>query len=190
MPSERRSSVISYCEQLQMLTLLLLVAVHTHVIAGPSSAYAPGDGHNSGELACRGRFTRKQIHVAVRRWRQYGCRSPVLVYSRSTGRAVWGRVMDGGPYGIINESGERRVWTKTLRPPQGWRWRGAVDISVGMWIKLGRPRFLSRVYMWIIPQRVARALLVLRRLLDGGGPEAGGYFSSCVPGSGRSVHKL
>ena len=143
----------------------LLVQQNSVVIAGPSSAYAPNDGHNSGNLACGGKFTAKQEHVALRRWRTYGCGSRVFLFSPSTMRWHYGTVMDGGPYGIVNKKGAWRVWTRP-RPPKGWSWRGAVDMSIGMWKKMGRPRFLSRVYLLVMPARRAVPVLpALRKLL-------------------------
>lgn len=118
---------------------------------GPLSTYAPGDGYNRGKLACGDRpFTRQQRHIALRDYDRHGCGSPVLVQAISTGKIAAGTVEDAGPFGAVKQKGKGyRVWTGR-RPPKGWRWRGAVDISVGMWVSLGRPRFLTYARILIL----------------------------------------
>lgn len=115
-----------------LLALQLLLGVGPAVPA-KLSVYWPGDGHNKGQLACGGVFSREQVHVAVRDWPQRGCRRRVVVFSAETGRAVLARVMDAGPFGIVRVTGsagarERGkdwgIWTKSLRAPPGWRFRG------------------------------------------------------------------
>lgn len=143
-----------------LLALQLLLGVGPAVPA-KLSVYWPGDGHNKGQLACGGVFSREQVHVAVRDWPQRGCRRRVVVFSAETGRAVLARVMDAGPFGIVRVTGsagarERGkdwgIWTKSLRAPPGWRFRGDVDLSRGLWEALGRPKFLSRVYLLYLPR--------------------------------------
>lgn len=136
------------------LAPLLAVSSET----GPLSVYRVGDGHNSGKLACGGEFRPGQRHIAHRRWKQLGCGRQVLLVSHSTGRMAFGTVRDAGPFGVVEvlpkgvkRKPHWRVWTKSLRAPAGWRWRGAVDISYDLWVDLGRPQFLSRVTMHFLP---------------------------------------
>ena len=144
---------------IELLIAILAPVLATSTESGRVSVYRPGDGFNHGELACGGRFTSTQVHIAHRRWRKLGCGTPVLIVSHSTGRRALATVQDAGPFGIVEvlpkavkRKARWRVWTKSLQPPAGWRWRGAVDISWGLWIKLGRPRFLSRVTMYFLPR--------------------------------------
>lgn len=130
--------------------------------SGPLSVYRPGDGSNSGQLACGGAFTKTQIHIAHRRWKKLGCGRLVVVRSRQTGRVVLAAVRDAGPFGIVDDAGSWRVWTKGRPLPRGWRYRGLTDLSWGLWIRLDRPRFLSRVDLHFLP-RGAEA--ILERLL-------------------------
>ena len=138
---------------------LTLGAMSLQIQIGPSSTYSPGDGHNVGVLACgrNVRYTRTQEHIAHRRWRKLGCGRPVLVWTPSTGRATLTKVMDGGPYGIVNKKGDWGVWTRSKPPPDGWRYRGLVDLSWALWLRLGRPRFLSKAVLlfvsWPKPSR-------------------------------------
>jgi len=127
---------------------------------GRFSHYAPGDGSNGGELACGGQFTREQVHIAYRRWYKRGCGSAVVVYSATTGKWKLTTIQDGGPYGIYkgplkysHRPGNWRVYTGS-RPPEGWKWRGLLDASYGLWLELGRPRFLSRVHLIVLPSWV------------------------------------
>jgi hypothetical protein len=128
--------------------------------AGPLSMYYPGDGWNAGELACGGRFTQDQVHIAYRKWRKVGCGRRVLVCARDTSRCVMATVQDAGPFGIYTgplknayREGRWKVFTGPGRPPKGWRYRAVVDLSVGLWRKLGRPRGLSHVSLLFLPRR-------------------------------------
>ena len=153
-----------------MNVLLLLTGIAWSTVSmecAALSVYRPGDGWNAGELACGGKFTMKQRHVAVRRWRKYGCRSKVLLLHPEFLVATV-RIMDAGPFGIYKpplhravQEGRWRVWTKR-NPPTGWKWRGAVDLSYQLWLDLGRPRPLSRVCVVYpaLPRRKLRTLLM------------------------------
>lgn len=161
-------------EALRVLELVLVLLVSTAVKpldgeVARVSVYQPPDGKEvGGERACGGRLTWDQEHVAVRAWRRRGCGRGVLVWSQETGKAVFTRVMDAGPWGIIPDSGvdvagrkrvdgkwSKPIWrcyTRSLRPPPGWKWRGGVDLSYRLWVRLGRPRFLSRVVLLYLPR--------------------------------------
>jgi hypothetical protein len=127
--------------------------------------YKPGDGHNRGLLACGGKFTDEQVHIAHRKWWKWGCGRSVRVCSLDTNRCVVAPIMDGGPYGMITGSlrnakkeGRWKVQPKADRlasrsPPPGWRFRGIADLSYGLWLKLGKPKGLSRVRLYFLPRR-------------------------------------
>lgn len=138
-----------------LLWALLCVLASGSPISGGVSVYAPGDGQNAGELACGGAFTGEQKHVALRQWRKLGCGRMLLVLSE-TGWAV-APVMDAGPFGIytgpLAGAVRDRRWKVCTgpKPPVGWRWRGAMDLSIGLWKSLGRPRFLSRAVVLPLP---------------------------------------
>lgn len=128
--------------------------------SGPLSMYYPRDGWNHGELACGGRFTEDQVHIAYRRWRKVGCGRRVVVCARATQRCVLATVQDAGPFGIYTgplknayREGRWKVFTGPGRPPKGWRYRAAVDLSIGLWRKLGRPGGLSHVTLTFLPRR-------------------------------------
>lgn len=143
--------------------------------SGPLSMYYPKDGWNSGELACGGRFNEHQVHIAYRRWRVVGCGRRVLVCARDTVRCELATVQDAGPFGIYTgplknayREGRWKVFTGPGRPPKGWRYRAAVDLSVGLWRKLGRPRGLSHVTLTFLPRmpRVKRPIVTVAAVLS------------------------
>lgn len=143
-------------------SFLSMLAVH--VDTGRLSVYAPGDGWNKGDLACGGRLTKEQEHIAYRGWKRVGCGRWVYVCTQATARCALAQVQDAGPFGIITGPlkgayPERwRVFTGPGRPPPGWRYRAAVDLSWGLWKKLGRPRGLSPVRVMIMPRDFGRWL--------------------------------
>lgn len=158
-----------------MTTLVLAFLVLFHPLVGVQhevgrfSSYAPGDGFNAGELACGGQFTKDQVHIAYRRWHRRGCGSSVLVYSSQTNRMVLTTIQDAGPFGIYTgplrhakRDGRWRVFTGS-KPPKGWKWRGLIDASYGLWVALDRPGFLSRVHIYHLPDWVSRSA---KRSLD------------------------
>lgn len=121
------------------------------VDVGRLSVYRPGDGWNKGELACGGRYTDSQVHIAHRDWRRLGCGRKVLVCAEVTGKCVVAKVMDAGPWGIYRGPLRRavpekrwRIWTNP-KPPKGWRFRAVTDLSWALWKKLGKPAGLSNV---------------------------------------------
>lgn len=141
------------------------------ILVGALSMYHPGDGFNHGGLACGGRLTWKQEHIALRIWRRVGCgaKARVCVYGRSqasttrrvlsrppmvlrvpaharrvlreVGTCVWTTVQDSGPWGAVK--GKR--WEVQIKLKPGWRRRAVVDLSWALWKRLGRPRFLSKI---------------------------------------------
>lgn len=133
------------------MEILVVMLLHlTSVDAGKLSFYWPGDGSNAGHLSCGGSFTHDMEHIAYRGWRRVGCGRPVLVCSESSVTCALSRVRDSGPFGIVH--GRRwRVHTGG-RPPAGWRWRAAADLSLGLWQRLDRPASLSRVYLVFLPR--------------------------------------
>jgi hypothetical protein len=144
----------------QALIYLLLTS---HVDSGRLSIYAPNDGFNSGNLACGGTFTSEQVHIAYRRWRTVGCKTPVMVCSGASGRCVLAKVMDAGPFGIYKpplrhavSQGRWRVWLSHRAPPQPWRYRAAADLSIGLWKKLGKPPFLSNVSLLFYQRKAVK----------------------------------
>lgn len=113
------------------------------ILAGALSIYHPNDGHNKGELACGGRFTWKQDHIAIRQW--YGrCNAPAQVCVVG-GKCVWTKVRDSGPWGAT----KGKKWEVQIKLKKGWRRRAIVDLSWALWKRLGKPRFLSKVVIKI-----------------------------------------
>jgi hypothetical protein len=124
------------------VTLLLLLLASQPEL-GRLSTYRPGPGLE--ELACGGRYTRSQVHVAHRRWRELGCGRLVLVCAEQTGRCAVAPVMDSGPWGIRKGKAWRlRVGTGL---PKGWRWSSLIDLSWALWRQLGRPH--GRIALYI-----------------------------------------
>jgi len=143
--------------------LVALLGLHS-CDSGRMSVYAPGDGNNRGVLSCGGAFSRHQVHIAYRGWRRVGCGRVVVVCSSSTGACAMATVRDAGPYGLfrgrLRESHRPGRWRlapraarRTGRAPRGWQWRGKVDLSLALWVRLGRPRFLSQVQLLFLPRR-------------------------------------
>jgi hypothetical protein len=116
----------------------------TLILLGLSSAYTPK--HTPGELACGGRFTWDQYHIATRLWRQAGCGAIARVCLLDSGRCIITEVRDSGPWSAYR-NGRREVQVR-LKP--GWRRKAVVDFSYALWVALGRPRTLSpvRVEIW------------------------------------------
>jgi hypothetical protein len=155
-----------------MAAALILLAIlnllsGVRVDVGRLSVYRPGDGWNRGELACGGNYSKDMVHVAHREWRRLGCGRRVYVCAETTGRCVLTQVRDAGPWGIYRgplknavSEGRWRVWTKSVTPPSGWRFRAVTDLSWALWIQLGRPRALSKVRLIFLPRgRKSRALI-------------------------------
>lgn len=124
--------------------------------AGRLSVYWPGDGMNTGRLACGGRFKRDQVHIAYRRWPRVGCGRKVWVCSDATRRCWMAKVADAGPFGIYTgklrrcrAEGRWKVWVK-YKPPPGWKWRAVADFSYGLWKRLGKPKALTRVRLYFL----------------------------------------
>jgi len=141
------------------LVLLGLLLAAGEVEFGRLSVYWPGDGFNSGELACGGRFEAGDDHVARRNWRRLGCGRRLLVCAAATRRCALTEVRDAGPFGIYRgplrnavREGRWRVWTRSLRPPRGWRFRASVDLSRALWRRLGSPPALSPVLVYALPR--------------------------------------
>jgi len=165
--------------------------------AGPLSIYAPNDGHNSGQLACGGTFARGQRHIAHRRWRKLGCGRPVLVVSKSTGRYAMATVRDAGPFGVVEvlpKSVKRKprwkVWTRSLKAPPGWRWRGEVDLSYDLWLDLGKPRFLSHVTLYFLPRGILEQAEDLLRSNLSSSAGAGGLPTSSLDQLSESLEHM
>jgi hypothetical protein len=141
--------------------MFVLELIAVRIDTGLLSVYAPHDGWNSGELACGGQLTKEQVHIAYRGWKRMGCGRQVLVCTKATQRCVLARVQDAGPFGIITGPLKGaypkrwRVHTGPGKPPPGWRYRAAVDLSWGLWKRLGRPRGLSPVRLVFLPRALS-----------------------------------
>ena len=150
----------------EILAILLLHL--TSVDGGKLSYYWPGDGSNAGELACGGSFTPDMEHVAYRGWRRVGCGRLVLVCAEHSVSCAVSRVRDAGPFGIARGR-SRRVHTRA-RPPAGWRWRAAADLSLALWQRLERPSAFTHVYLVFLPEGLGswlrRAEGILQRWLN------------------------
>lgn len=144
-----------YCvDDMHSALLVALLGLHSYD-TGRLSVYAPGDGHNRGELACGGALTRAQEHIAYRKWRKVGCGRRVVVCAEATGRCVETAVRDAGPYGVYlgslkNARVATRIERRTGTPRERWRWRGAADLSHALWARLGRPHFLSKIHLFFL----------------------------------------
>lgn len=112
------------------------------ILVGALSVYYPGDHHSGSTLACGGRFEPHQAHLALRQWRGL-CGARVRVCAAATGRCEWTTVRDAGPFGMVCD-GRWRVWTRHRLPP-GCRRRAIADLTRALWLRLGRPRFLSPI---------------------------------------------
>lgn len=133
------------CE-LSIITQCICLMGIAHCEAGPLSYYAPGDGQNQGTLACGGKFTNQQHHIAYRRVHKVGCYSKVIAVSPSTSRAVLTQVADAGPFGIIDSEGRRKVHVGT-KAPKGWKFRAVADLSYALWVDLGKPDLLAPIWL-------------------------------------------
>jgi len=149
---------------MDLLGHILLILLHISVSdlqhdSGRLSVYAPGDGWNRGKLSCRDApFTESQVHIARRDWWRHGCGRKVLVIAAG-GRVALAEVRDSGPWGAYRgplrgaqPEGRWKVFAGAQRLPEGWKWRAAADLSVGLWRKLGKPRGLSRVDLVFLPR--------------------------------------
>ena len=135
---------------MEILAILLLHM--TSVDAGKLSYYWPGDGSNAGQLSCGGSFTADMEHIAYRGWRRVGCGRLVMVCAERSFSCALSRVRDAGPFGIVRGR-SWRVHTGA-RPPSGWRWRAAADLSLALWQRLERPPPLTHIYMVFLPESI------------------------------------
>lgn len=138
---------------LQLVFWAALTGEAVHVEEGKASMYHPGDGHCGKRTSCDKPFTWKSDHIAIRRWRKWGCGRRVVVCVIKTGLCALTKVGDSGPWGITNGK-QWKVWTK-LKVPKGWWRRGHYDLSPALWRRLGKPKFLSRLRVYFLPRRTA-----------------------------------
>jgi hypothetical protein len=139
-----------------LLPLSVFFLAPAHIEVGRLSVYRRGDGHNAGTLSCGGQYDDVQNHIAHRKWRRLGCGRKVVVCAHSTGLCAVSKVRDAGPFGVYKGRWWKptawKVWPRH-RPPQGWKWRGHVDLSWALWKTLGRPKFFSGVTMVFYPKK-------------------------------------
>lgn len=121
------------------------------VLVGALSMYHPGDGMNGGSLSCGGKLTWQSHHIAIRQWRKVGCGARAQVCTSR--RCVWTTVQDSGPWGAVK--GKR--WQVQIRLKPGWKRRGVVDLSPAVWRQLGKPPFLTKVRVVVVPSRGSHA---------------------------------
>lgn len=114
------------------------------VLVGSLSAYAPGDGHNAGTLACGGVLRDDSHHIAIREWRGR-CGARALVCAAATARCVRTVVLDSGPWGAMRDG----AWEVQIALRPGWRRRAVVDLAPALWRELGRPAALTGVVVWV-----------------------------------------
>lgn len=135
------------------------------VDGGKLSYYWPGDGSNGGQLACGGSFTADMEHIAYRGWRRVGCGRLVMVCSERRLTCSFSRVRDAGPFGVVRG----RSWKVHTgsRPPAGWRWRAAADLSLALWQRLDRPPALSQVYIMFLPAGIVPLLKRVEQFVQG-----------------------
>lgn len=117
------------------------------ILVGALSTYSPGDGHNSGALACGGTLSWSSHHIAIRGGGRR-CGAPAVVCVR--GRCALTTVQDAGPFGCVRG----RAWRNCVRGLlPGWRYRGVVDLAPALWRELGRPPFLAPVTVTVYRAR-------------------------------------
>lgn len=152
------------------------------ILVGALSVYHPGDGHNAGTLACGGRFTWQQEHIAIRQWRRVGCGAKARVCvdvqrnadgnddrrvdmvrgvrsgEHSTG-ATLARATRTCIWTEVRDSGPWGAkhpdgrWEVQIKLQPGWYRRAVVDLSWALWVRLGKPRFRSPVHITIWRKR-------------------------------------
>lgn len=116
----------------------------TLVLVGALSTYSPGDGHNSGTLACGGTLRDDSHHVAIRQWRGR-CGARAVVCALATARCARTTVQDAGPFGAVRDG----AWEVQIALKPGWRRRAVCDLAPALWRELGRPAALSGVVVWV-----------------------------------------
>lgn len=164
--SERRrgKEVTKVSEALLLLTLLWLPP--HQVVAGPATAYWPGDGQCGAERADGKPFTRDDQHIAHRR---LPLGTAGWVCSMRTHRCAWTVVLDHGPFGAVrpcaedegNQAGHRRVrykrgcwhWRVLIRPRAGWHYRGEFDLTRPVAQAIGHRPFDRVVFYYWRPAK-------------------------------------
>ncbi len=129
------------------MSLLIPFLIVAH-LSGPLSTYTPGDGFNHGRKSCGGQLSHQDLHVAIRGWNHYKCGTQVLLCARTTQKCLLSFIGDSGPWGATREG----CWAvfSGVKPPPGWKYRAIADLPPAAWKALGKPRFLSKIDIWIL----------------------------------------
>lgn len=85
-----------------------------------------GDGNWHGDITANGEEFKPLDQTCASR--QIPINTVVLVEDKSTGRRVWCRVNDRGPYGALYSDG---TWGVKLSRGDPGEWRGVMDLSLG-----------------------------------------------------------
>lgn len=150
---------------MSMVKLLFLVSMmHAQPVNVPAQVEVPpvqqsgwatwyGNGDWHGSITATGETFKPLDHTCASR--TIPLNTVVLVERVSTGRMVWCRVNDRGPYGARQEDGS---WAVKLTSSDPGRWRGIMDLSLGTSRALaeteGRPPNMDiRIRYWARPQR-------------------------------------
>jgi len=135
--------------KVEAILALLLLAKHAELPEarprwreqGLASIYGqPGDRHAGGRPACLRGARLPPPEVPFCAHRTLPCGSVLLVELARTGARALCVVIDRGPYGAIHDGS----WVLKRRRSDPGRWRGVLDLSLGVAIRLGH-RGLERV---------------------------------------------
>lgn len=122
--------------QIEETVVVPSVEVPPAVQTGLASWYGAGDGTNDGGLHGAITATGEPFRPALQTCasRSIPLNTIVLVEDVETGRRVWCRVNDRGPYGALTHDGE---WVLKLSSDDPGKWRGIMDLSRGTAKALG-----------------------------------------------------
>lgn len=145
------------------MTLLLAMSLLSAMKSGNASRYGyAGDPYdNVGTFACRGRLEARYGSKAFAHMRSHGvahrtlpCGARVGICLPRTGLCTTAFVVDRGPWGTLNRSGDWHV--RTGRLPAGEYYRGELDLLPGTYTSLGLVG-IERVLLWSITEAGAQS---------------------------------
>ena len=112
---------------------------------GVASWYGNGDWH--GSMTANGETFDPYDYTCAHRSLPFD--TVVLIENGATGKRVWCRINDRGPYGYMTEGGE---WAMTVSSSEAYNWRGILDMSTSVSRALGTQDVgLQQVYLRYYP---------------------------------------